>query len=269
MATGVTTFAALLAAGPAVAIVGTPVLLVLYWLFFSGRVFWHETMATRRQNFRATSLSPATWMWGLAAAALFVITLEASIFTLFRLIPFPAEQFAPPPMVDGVPPAGLWIGLILASLVAAICEETAFRGYTQRPLEAGYGPVSAIGISTITFAAVHLNQPWAITLMAPIVLAGLMLGALAYAASSLIPGMIGHAVMDVFNFAYWWWSLIGRYDRRPIFETGPDLDFVVWAGALVVSVALFLLVVRKLLIDRNGRYARAGVRHDGVERKRV
>jgi hypothetical protein len=52
--------------------------------------------------------------------------------------------------------------------------------------------------------------------------------------------------MDVFNFAYWWWSLIGRYDRRPVFETGVDWDFALWAGTLSASLTLYLLVVRKL-----------------------
>ncbi len=31
-----------------------PALLCLYWLFFSGRLFWHATMAVRRENFRDT-----------------------------------------------------------------------------------------------------------------------------------------------------------------------------------------------------------------------
>jgi hypothetical protein len=58
--------------------------------------------------------------------------------------------------------------------------------------------------------------------------------------------MIGHAVMDVFNFGYWWWHLLGDYNRRPIFETGVDLNFAASAGALVISLGLFVLVVRKL-----------------------
>jgi membrane protease YdiL (CAAX protease family) len=120
----------------------------------------------------------------------------------------------------------------------------------QRPLEARYGPAMAIAITTITFAAFHFNQPWVITLMPPILLASVMLGVLAYAARSLIPGMIGHAAMDVINFSYWWWSLAGHYDRKTIFDSGIDSDFVVWGSALLVSLALFLLVVRKLLMLR-------------------
>jgi len=77
-----------------------------------------------------------------------------------------------------------------------------------------------------------------------------MLGVLAYAARSLIPGMIGHAVMDIFNFSYWWWQLLGRYDRRTVLETGIDVDFVAWASTLAISLALFAIVIGKLLALR-------------------
>lgn len=247
---GIAVWGALLATAPPIALVATPALLVLYWLFFSGRIFWPTTMETRRENFRAVSLSPAIWTWGLGAAALFVVALESSIFTLFRLIPYPAEQFPPLPMLRDVPTAWLWAAGIVASLVAGICEETGFRGYIQRPLEVRYGPSVAIAITSVAFAALHLNQPWAVTLMLPILLAGAMLGVLAYAAQSLVPGIVGHAVMDVFNFAYWWWHLIGTYDKSTIFETGIDFDFAAWAATLAASLTLFVLAVLRLLALR-------------------
>jgi membrane protease YdiL (CAAX protease family) len=235
-----------------------PALLALYWLFFSGRLFGRASRPLRRECFRETSLAPATWKWGLAAAALFVVAMEASIFTLFRLVPFPDEQFVRPAVVRGMPAAALWAGLIAASLVAGLCEETGFRGYVQRPLEGRYGPGVAIAISTAAFAALHLNQPWAITLMPPILLAGVLLGVLAYSSGSLIPGIIGHAVMDVFNFSYWWWSLIGHYDRRTVFETGVDGDFVLWAGTLAGSLLLFWFVAGQLRAARPDSYTSVG-----------
>jgi hypothetical protein len=57
-------------------------------------------------------------------------------------------------------------------------------------------------------------------------------------------------VMDVFNFSYWWWQLTGTYDRRPIFETGVDADFIFWSGTLASSLFLFALIVRRLLAVR-------------------
>jgi membrane protease YdiL (CAAX protease family) len=244
---GITGWAIVLAGLPPLLVpVVMPLFLTLYWVFFSGRAFEGAGRETRRECFRETSLLPTTWKWGLIAAALFVVVMESSIFMLFRLVPFPREQFTRPTIMDSMPTTMLWAALIVASIVAGMCEETGFRGYIQRPLEKRYGPAGAITISTAAFAVLHLNQPWAITLMAPILLAGILLGVLAFSSQSLIPGMIGHAVMDVFNFSYWWWSLIGRYDRQPVFETGVDGDFVLWAGTLAASLTLYLFVVRKL-----------------------
>jgi membrane protease YdiL (CAAX protease family) len=223
-----------------------PALLVVYWLFFSGRLFWPATKAARRENFRETALSSATWIWGLAGALLFVVVFQSAVFTLFRLFPYPVEQFAPPSYVAQIPTALLLPLVVMASLVAGICEETGFRGYMQRPLETRYGPAAAISITSLLFIAGHLNQAWIGALFVPGLLASVMLGALAYASRSLIPSMIGHAVMDVFNFGYWWWQLLGSYNQRPIGETGIDFNFFVWASTLVISLLLFVFVVRKL-----------------------
>ncbi|HXY36714.1 MAG TPA: hypothetical protein VEI07_20935, partial [Planctomycetaceae bacterium] len=83
-------------------------------------------------------------------------------------------------------------------------------------------------------------------LFVPGLLASILLGVLAYASRSLIPSMVGHAVMDVFNFGYWWWQLLGTYDRRPLSKTGMDLDFVAWSSTLAVSLALFSVVTKRL-----------------------
>jgi len=219
----------------------------VYALFASGRLFWPATKAARRESFRETSLSAATWKWGLAGAGLFVVAIEALIFTLFRLTPYPVDQFVPPSSLTGIPTWGLWLLVVAASLSAGLCEETGFRGYIQRPLELRYGPVVAIATSTAAFALMHSNKAWVLTLMPPILLAGIMLGALAYAARSLIPGIIGHAAMDVINFSYWWWQIVGHYDRQTIFETGVDFDFLFWIATLVLSLVLFVGTIRKML----------------------
>jgi membrane protease YdiL (CAAX protease family) len=229
-----------------IALVGMPVLLVVYCLFFSGRLFWPATQAARRENFRETKLSSVTWIWGLAGSLLFVIAFQSGVFTLFRLFPYPAEQFVPPAYVAQIPAAFLWPLVVMASLVAGVCEETGFRGYMQRPLEARYGPAVAISLTSLLFIALHLNQTWIASLFVPGLIASVMLGTLAYVSRSLIPSIIGHAVMDVFNFGYWWWQLLGSYNHRPISETGIDLHFCVWSFTLCLSLGLFVVVVRKL-----------------------
>ena len=68
----------------------------------------------------------------------------------------------------------------------------------QRPIEQRHGAPIAILISSLFFTAVHMTKAWALLGMVPIVLgAGVLLGLLAWSSRSLIPGIIGHVVMDV------------------------------------------------------------------------
>ncbi len=77
-----------------------------------------------------------------------------------------------------------------------------------------------------------------------------MLGVLAWASRTLIPGIVGHVVMDVCNFSYWWSDLAGKFERQPISETGVDTHFLISVGVLATSIALFTLLVRRLLAGR-------------------
>lgn len=83
--------------------------------------------------------------------------------------------------------------------------------------------------------------------MVPIIFgAGMLLGLLAWSAGSLIPGMIGHFLMDVGLFAYWWTGIAGSFDARPITETGVDWAFVIACFALAVSLAIVLFAISRL-----------------------
>jgi membrane protease YdiL (CAAX protease family) len=112
---------------------------------------------------------------------------------------------------------------VVSALSAAICEETGFRGYMQRPIEQRHGAVVAILISSVMFTAVHLSKGWATAGMVPIVFwAGILLGLIAWSSGSLIPGMVGHFVMDVGLMAYWWTGIAGSFTALPISQTGLD-----------------------------------------------
>lgn len=131
--------------------------------------------------------------------------------------------------------------------MAGICEETGFRGYMQVPLEKHFGPGVGITIVSILFVIFHLNQAWAPPMLFPLFALSAMMGILAYTFGSLIPPMIGHTIIDVFNFSYWWSDVAGSFERRPIAETGFDLHFITWVLILVVAAALFVWTARKLM----------------------
>jgi hypothetical protein len=83
--------------------------------------------------------------------------------------------------------------------------------------------------------------------MVPIVFgAGVLLGLLAWASGSLIPGMIGHVVMDIGLFAYWWTGIVGNFTARPITETGVDGPFCITCIVLAITLVIVLVAAWRL-----------------------
>jgi len=220
--------------------------LYLWWV--SGNGPPRSTSNTRRSAFRCLTLSRAQWAWGLFVALLFAATIHTAIVFVFRLVPFPAEAFRRGYDISIVPSVPLrWVAIVISAASAAICEETGFRGYMQQPIEQRFGIVAGVLISSFFFTVLHLNKSWALLGMVPIVLgAGVLLGVIAWGSGSLIPGMIGHFVMDVGLFAYWWTGLIGNFTAKPISETGPDRSFLVTCVALVIIVPTLMLAIDRL-----------------------
>ena len=83
-----------------------------------------------------------------------------------------------------------------------------------------------------------------------------MIGYLAYATQSLIPGIIAHVSFDIINFSYWWSDVLGTFERKPIGITGVDNHFVLTLTIVLMSFVLFFLTTQKLLkrkADRKGK----------------
>jgi membrane protease YdiL (CAAX protease family) len=224
--------------------------LAAYVWWASGRGWPQATSAARRSAFRTGPLSRAQWIWGLVAALSIAASVHASLVVLFRIVPFPAAEFH---RDYAFPIASLglkWAAIVLAAASAGICEETGFRGYMQRPLEGRYGAVVAILVSSFFFGLLHLSKSWDIGGMIPLVFfAGALYGLLAWASNSLIPGMIGHTVMDIGMFSYWWTGIAGTFSARTIAETGIDEPFIVACAVLgfVLLTALTAIVRLRVL----------------------
>ena len=177
---------------------------------------------------------------------LFVVVVQSGFVMTFRIIEFPAETFTSEYNLDALPLWLAWLAIVMSSLVVGICEETGFRGYMQVPLEKRYGPRVGITIVSIMFLVLHLNQAWAPPILFHLFGISVLLGILAYASGSLIPSMIGHTVLDIFNFSYWWSDVAGRFERQTILETGIDFHFIGWFLILGVSIVLFFIIIRKI-----------------------
>lgn len=230
---------------PVAALVVMSLALMAYWLFFTGRIGWQATAATRARWTRG-GLGRREWPWAILVVIAFSVAFEASIFVTFRLVEIPAEHFLAPEGIRDLDRTLIWLLVIMSALVAGVCEEVGLRGYVQRPFVARYGAVAGIAIVAVVFAATHMGQAWAIVLMPQLLLAGVMLGAIAYMGRSLYPAILAHVTIDIFNFSYWWWSVIDRDDRPPISDTGVDEHFVVSVGVLVIGLVAFAALLPQM-----------------------
>ncbi|MGB8259698.1 MAG: type II CAAX endopeptidase family protein [Terracidiphilus sp.] len=218
----------------------------LWWAGGGGPL--RAMQAARASAFRNVDLTRRQWLWGLVAAFFLAATVHASIVLLFRFVPYPVAAFRQGYDLSFIPSQPLrWVAIAISAASAAICEETGFRGFMQRPIELRYGATVAIVVSSFFFMTLHLTKAWALLGMVPIVFgAGVLLGMLAWSADSLIPGFIGHFAMDVGLFAYWWTGIAGSFSARTVQEVGVDRPFLVACFVFAVSLALALLAISKL-----------------------
>jgi membrane protease YdiL (CAAX protease family) len=231
---------------------GVPIAATAEIIFLAFYLWWASgggppltTQRARGIAFRTVRLSRAQWGWGLVAALSFAATIHASVGLLFRFVPFPIEAFRQGYDISFIPSLPLkWVAVVVSAVSAGICEETGFRGYMQKPLEQRAGPPTAILVSSFFFMLLHLTRGWALAGMVPIVFgAGVLLGLLAWASGSLIPGMIGHVVMDIGLFAYWWTGIAGNFTARPISETGVNQSFLITCALLAIALFLVLFAI--------------------------
>lgn len=218
-----------------------------YLKWFSGSWAPKANQVTRRNRFRLKHLSSPQRMGSLAAALLFVVIVQAGFVITFRLIEFPAVRFtADYKILDQMPKGVAWIIIVMSSVVAGICEETGFRGYMQVPLENKFGPVVGIFITSIVFMLIHLTHSWAAPIIPHIFFASVLLGILAYRSGSLIPGIIGHSILDIFDYGVWWTNITGGFIKKTIFVTGIDLHFILFCLVFGFSLFGFFRVVSRL-----------------------
>ena len=222
-------------------------ILILYWIYFSGRWNPSNTQVFRRSRLRQIKLKRPVWIWGLVAAFFIFLFLQSGWILSFRIYEFQHQIFKTARYLNELPAWTAWSIILMASLVAGICEEIGYRGYMQTPLENKFGPVAGISITSLVFAVAHIHQAWASGILAQIFVISFMIGYLAYSTKSLIPGIIAHVSFDIINFSYWWSDVIGTFERQPISMTGVDNHFIITLMVVLLSIILFIVSIRKLL----------------------
>ena len=150
--------------------------------------------------------------------------------------------------------------LVLMLLVAALTEELLMRGYLLSALADGLGRWTALVVTSVVFALLHLNNPG----MSPgalvvVGLAGIFLGAVRFATSSLyaawaahfawnaVLALVLHALVSGTSLAASGWRTV---DAGPDWATGGA-----WGPEGGVPAALGLIAATSLLIVRRRRGA--------------
>lgn len=134
---------------------------------------------------------------GIASGLFLQIPIMVVVGIIMQLI---LGEFAPSgralALVDSIDSPIAVILLFLAVAVGApIVEELFYRGIVQGALVERLGPVFGIGIASIIFGAVHLST----IEFAPLAVAGLGFGLLAWKRGRLLPAIVAHMAFNTFT----------------------------------------------------------------------
>jgi membrane protease YdiL (CAAX protease family) len=216
--------------------------LALYWSYFVRGAGWpRSTSGTRRTTSRANSVGSEAWGIALLAGVLGLVSILLLQGVMSRLVRLPAQRDLDP---SRFPAATVLLWVVMSAIVAGVVEETAFRGYLQRPIERRHGPVVAILITGALFGFAHFGHPEVGLALLPYYLAvAAVYGSLAYFTDSTLPSMALHAggnifsAFDLFVRGRSEWQL-STAQPRLLWETGPDAAFIGNVVALLVVSAL-------------------------------
>ncbi len=228
------------------AIVPMAIYLRLYWAFISGATGPNDTKATRREYLRANALSPSIWPIAIITGLLGFGAVLALTAVMARLVAMPVSQIVTPPAM----PAATAIALLtMASVVAGVTEEAAFRGYMQTPIERRYGLSIAILVNGVMFALLHFpNHPQAVGVMIPYYVAvAAVYSGLTWATNSILPAIALHVGGDIWSLIRLWATGQPEWQRSDVaqalvWDAGVDASFLSAIGVCAAfSIVTFAL----------------------------
>lgn len=221
----------------------TAVFLWVYFRYLNGSWWPRSTAEFRRLALRANPIAPAARAAVVAAAIVGLMFTLSLHFLSLRLVELPEGALSFMPRGLDIPWWTLWVSVIMASIVAGVCEEAGIRGYLQTPVERRHGAVLAVLLSATVFTLMHFNRDLGVALAIPFFVSALWYGALTSAANSILPMIFVHIALDVILIGYH--DLLGGPVPQPFESTGFSMDFIANGLAMIFTGAgLTALVFR-------------------------
>ena len=230
-------------------VIPAAIYLWFFWKYIKGSGWPLSTAAIRKKMLRANSLSSEVWGAAIAAGLLGLVSLVLFSGLLNRIVRLPQQDVSE---MTKIPFISIFFMIIMGSVVAGVVEESAFRGYMQKPIEQKHGPVLAILITGIIFGLMHYSHPeTTLALMPFYFFVATIYGMLAYITNSILPGMILHTIGDIFGGLEVLLSGQSEWQTSPtpkplIWETGIDASFILLLAGMIVSVLITVWAYIKL-----------------------
>ena len=244
------------AAGIPWAVVPMLAYLWIYWKCVTGSVGSPTTAAWRRDSARPNAVDATIWPIALLTGTVGFAALIAFVRVMARLVILPSS--APITTPPGMPPASMFVLLLMGSAVAGVTEEVAFRGYMQTPIERQFGLTAAVFVSGVAFGLLHFpNHPHHVAVMLPYYIAvTAVYGTITSATNSILPAIVLHIVGDVWSLTRLWLTGAPEWQAaepaQQIWATGVDASFVIAVLALLLlSVATAWLCKQTRKLSRN------------------
>lgn len=226
-------------------VISYPVMFIPPWLYV--------TAQSRRNEFFETGYSLDSSNFGRLggfrmALIVSVATLALGFVTdsLNAIMPQTPEWFenAMAQIMD----APVWITLISVSIFAPLFEEWLCRGVILRGLLQKTHPVSAILVSAVFFAVLHMN-PWQAL---PAFILGALFGYIYYKTGSLKLTMLMHCVNNTFAVVF---------SKIPSLENAEGFADVMSTWAYIcIFIASIAFLAATFVVVRNIPFAKEGVR---------
>lgn len=216
------------------------VVLWLLWEYLGGRWWPRSTSEARRRNLRANGVSGTLLSCALLAGVLSVVALAGLWIVFFQLVKTPTNVLVDP---SKYPLPTIVLVVIMSSLVSAIVEEIAFRGYCQQILERHFSGIMAVLLSSVLFMLAHTNYGWYWPKLSVYFLAGVVFGAIALFTNSILTSLPVHIFGDLTFFVLIWPRDSGRV---LVSAGGADKWFWMHVVQAIVFAAFASLVFRRL-----------------------